>query len=89
MKREISDRRIGQDDLDECWCCGGLHDGLGLLCPDCDDAGCQYFDGECKSDHKPVLPDGGQRTTHCPNCDRETIGGALCTVCQTREGDDE
>lgn len=56
---DASDRRIGRDDLKECWCCDGLHDGLGLLCPKCDDAGCQYFDGECKSDHKPVLPDGG------------------------------
>jgi len=42
------------DDLDECWCCDGLHDAPGLLCPSCDEAGCQYFDSECRSDHNPV-----------------------------------
>lgn len=51
---------IGRDDLDECWCCGGLHDSFGSLCPSCDDAGCNRFSDECDSDHKPVLPDGGQ-----------------------------
>jgi len=50
---------IERSDCDECWCCGGLHDSRGLLCPDCDDWGCPYFGGECESDHKPVFPDGG------------------------------
>jgi len=50
---------IERDDLDKCWCCDGLHDSLGCLCPDCDEAGCQHFGGVCRSDHKPVVPDGG------------------------------
>jgi len=57
---ERSSDEVGRDDLDECWCCAGLHDGVGSLCPSCDDAGCQHFGDECDSDHKPVLPNGGQ-----------------------------
>lgn len=59
MTREKCDTAIGRDDLEECWCCGSLHDALGKLCPSCDDAGCKHFGGECESGHKPVLPDGG------------------------------
>jgi len=55
----MSENEIELSDCDECWCCGGLHDSRGLLCPDCDDWGCPYFGGECESDHKPVRPDGG------------------------------
>lgn len=60
MPREGYADDIGREDLDECWCCGGLHDSLGALCPNCDDAGCTHFGGECQSDHKPALHDGGQ-----------------------------
>jgi len=62
MSEQLGDG-IQRSDLDECWCCGGLHDSRGLLCPDCDDWGCPYFGGECESDHKPVLPDGGNATS--------------------------
>ena len=58
MSNQFSDG-IEPSDLDECWCCGCLHDSRGLLCPDCDDWGCPYFGGECQSGHNPVLPDGG------------------------------
>lgn len=27
------------------------------------------------------------QTTHCPVCDRETIGGGLCMVCETAQED--
>ena len=48
---------VGIDDLSECWCCGGLHDAIGTLCPDCSDAGCNRFDDGCESDHKPATAD--------------------------------
>lgn len=72
MTGESSSGGVGRDDLDECWCCDGLHDGPGLLCPSCDDAGCQYFDGECRSGHKPVLPDGGGAGHSEPGTERES-----------------
>lgn len=50
---------ITSDDMDECWCCSGLHDSPGTLCPDCDDAGCNRFSDDCKSDHQPAMADGG------------------------------
>lgn len=50
---------IARQDLKECWCCGGLHDSIGTLCPDCDKADCNRFTDDCSSDHLPVLPDGG------------------------------
>lgn len=52
-------RSIGRSDLEECWCCEGLHDAPGKRCPPCREAGCPHFGGECRSDHEPVLPDGG------------------------------
>ena len=68
---------VSRDDLDECWCCGGLHDTVRALCPDCDEAGCQHFGGQCLSDHKPVIQDGGMDDRdpwRSPNC------GASLTV---------
>jgi len=47
--------RMKSTDVDECCCCGSLHDSFRALCPACNDAGCKHFGGECKSDHKPVL----------------------------------
>lgn len=48
-----------RSDLEECWCCDGLHAAVGKLCPACDDAGCSRFGGECQADHEPVRDDGG------------------------------
>lgn len=65
---------VHADDLEECWCCGGLHDSVGTLCPSCDDAGCSRFDEECASDHQPVLPDGGKQADvswWCEDCEQE------------------
>lgn len=45
---------VSVDDLEECWCCGSLHDSFGGLCPSCDDANCNRFTDECKSGHIPV-----------------------------------
>lgn len=59
MSDDTLAREVGREDLDECWCCGGLHDSVKALCPDCDDAGCTHFGGECQSDHQPVVSDGG------------------------------
>ena len=78
--REQSESGSENSDCDECWCCGGLHDSLGLLCPDCDDWGCQYFSEECQSDHKPVFSDGEterQRLIECQYCDavHESVEG--------------
>lgn len=69
----MSDRpSVGPDDLDECWCCGGLHDSFGGLCPNCAEAGCNRFTDGCDSDHKPVMPDGGRpgvdADRRCTNC---------------------
>lgn len=47
---------VSRDDLKECWCCGGLHDTLGTLCPPCYEAQCNRFTDDCNSDHKPVEP---------------------------------
>lgn len=59
--------------LKECWCCGGLHDSIGSLCPDCSDAGCSRFSDSCRSDHQPVVSDGGASGSsierqECPEC---------------------
>lgn len=59
MEGEQSGQAVTHDDFDECWCCGGLHDRRGTLCPNCDDAGCNRFTEECESDHQPALADGG------------------------------
>ena len=56
----VADGGVSRDDLKECWCCDGLHDSPGTLCPDCDNAGCNRFEDGCESDHKPALADGGQ-----------------------------
>lgn len=80
---------IGREDLDECWCCGGLHDSLGALCPSCDDAGCTHFGGECQSDHKPALPDGGQDPSPTLQIERHWIavrGERIVTMADTRAG---
>jgi hypothetical protein len=53
----VASDAVSRDDLEECWCCGGLHDTHGTLCPNCDDADCNRFTPECDSEHKPVLPD--------------------------------
>ncbi|UIP01726.1 hypothetical protein Hbl1158_16865 (plasmid) [Halobaculum sp. CBA1158] len=58
MSSDDHNAAVGRDDLSECWCCSGLHDTFGTLCPNCDDAGCNRFTDECESDHKPVLADG-------------------------------
>jgi len=50
----MSNRSVSRDDLDECWCCGGLHDSAAALCPDCQAADCKHFYDECLSDHTPV-----------------------------------
>lgn len=72
-----------RDDLDECWCCGGLHDSVRALCADCDETGCQHFGGECQSDHKPVLADGG--TDEYDTVDATlSVGGADCEVTSAR-----
>jgi hypothetical protein len=47
-------------DLDECWCCDGLHDSPHFRCPDCREAGCDHFGGGCQVDHERGRPDGGQ-----------------------------
>ncbi|TKX54472.1 hypothetical protein EXE42_08255 [Halorubrum sp. SP3] len=56
----VTDGGVSRDDLKECWCCDGLHDNPGTLCPNCSDAGCNRFTDGCESDHKPALPDGGR-----------------------------
>lgn len=56
----VTDGGVSRDDLKECWCCDGLHDSPGTLCPNCSDAGCNRFTDGCESDHKPALPDGGR-----------------------------
>lgn len=54
----MTEPSVSRDDLEECWCCGGLHDSYRTLCPDCHEAGCSRFDDGCESDHQPVIADG-------------------------------
>ena len=54
---------IGRDDLKLCWCCDGIHDSPGSLCPNCEDARCNRFTDECKSDHDPAFQHGGSEVT--------------------------
>lgn len=83
---------ISQDDLKECWCCGGLHDSYRTLCPNCHEAGCSRFEDGCESDHQPVLADGGFEHPVCSvdGCETEVVGlddgwemsrGIVCQGC--------
>jgi hypothetical protein len=56
----VTDGGISRDDLKECWCCDGLHNSPGTLCPTCSNVGCNRFTDGCESDHEPALPDGGR-----------------------------
>jgi len=78
---------IGRDDLDECWCCNGLHDSLGTLCPDCGEAGCNRFDDKCMSDHKPVLTDGSGKKTDVGQRDKVIVGCKDCGYVTATEFD--
>ena len=69
----VTDGGVSRDDLKECWCCDGLHDSPGTLCPNCSHAGCNRFTDGCESDHKPALPDSGRdhHTVVTPQTHRE------------------